>query len=451
MASFIREPARRTPVIGQYDVVVAGGGPAGVSAAVAAGRKGAKVLLIEQTGCLGGSGTAGLVPCFSPYSYHDKAAGDIVMRGAALEVLNRLEAMGGTDRSSWPSIDAEKLKLLYDQMAAQAKVRVLYFTQVAGAVVKAGKVRAVLIQNKVGRQAVTGKVYIDATGDADLAAAAGAAFDKGDAKGKMQSTTLCFTVAGVDTQAYLEGYRSRFQGRNANLTEWLQQNQRQGVLPAVKGCEYRVIAQKVISPSVLGYNFGHVFGVDGTDPVAVSAAMAAGRQIAHNYVQFARKHIAGMAGAEVVATGAILGVRETRRVRGRVSLELKDLCAARHFDDDVAACDYPVDVHASVIGRRGAKTTDRLMDTLRLPPGRTYGIPLGILLAEKFENLMIAGRNVSADRMVQASLRVMPACLNMGQAAGTAAAMAVRQGVAVAKVDVARLQRTLVRDGARLA
>lgn len=449
MSVSIRMPARRVSVAGAYDVIVAGGGPAGVGAAVAAARHGAKVLLIEQTGALGGMATSGLVPCFAPFSWQNPTDENPVSTGIVTEVAARLHELGGTNLGTWPYLDAEKLKFVYDQLVAEAGVHVLFFSVVTDVVVQRGRITAVLVANKAGAQAFRGKVFIDGTGDADLAARAGVPFEQGDAKHRVQGCTVCFTVAGVDTDAYWKFVRRRFTP-NARMTAWLRENCAKGHLPKIPGAEYSVIAQKTLHAGTVAYNFGHVFGLDGTNPADLTRGITVGRRIAHAYLAFARRRIAGMANAHLSATGALLGVRETRRIKGRFQVTVDDFRNSRHWVDDIALCDYPVDIHASTFSNTGVEKTNHLMDVLRQPPGETYGIPFGALVPKRIANLLVAGRSVSCDRWVQGSLRVMPVCLATGQAAGTAAAQAVRSGSDVAGVDIAKLQRTLAHDGVRL-
>lgn len=444
MASYVREPAKRLKVTGSYDVVVAGGGPAGVAAAVAAGRGGAKVVLIEQTGCLGGMSTSGLVPALAPYAYTNDRP---VYMGIPLETLRRLKTAGGSPEhgpTSWPRIDAEKLKRVYDQMVQEAGVEVRFFTWFSDVLRKGNKIAAVIVENKAGRQAIAGKVFIDATGDADLAARAGVPFKMGDEKGHTQSVTVCFAVDNVHGTAYWDFYKERF-GKNAAMNEWLHENVAEGKLPAVANGEYRVISHVYLAASVIGYNFGHVFNVNGLDPAQTSQAMMTGRQIAENYVAFARKNIPGMQEARLAASAALLGVRETRRIRGRYEVTTADFKASRHFADDVAVSDYPVDIHATSNKKSELDRTDKLMESLAQPKDKTYGIPYRSLLPARVANLIVAGRCIATDRAVQGTARVTPVCLATGQAAGTAAAIAVKKNIPLLKVDP-RLLRAAI-DG----
>jgi hypothetical protein len=447
MARFITEPKKRLPVMGNYDVVVAGGGPAGVASAVTAARLGAEVLLVEATGCLGGLTTAGLVPCFAPFSRTKTP----LIEGFAWEVLQRLRRLDGVgyrrNTIQWVTINAEKLKLLYDRMAGEAGVRVLLFTLVADVIREKDGIRAIVIENKDGRRAVAGKVFIDATGDADLAARAGVPFEKGDEKGRMQGTTLCFTVAGIDTRKYFRFLRKH--PGNQKFTAWLEKNLRRGRLKRMRDCEYRMIAPLPLCPGVINYNFGHVFGIDGTKTSDLSVGIAKGRELACNFLEFGRKNIPGMENAQLVATGAILGVRETRRIDGNCRLTADDYRFARHFPDDIALCDYPVDVHQSTGSKRAF---ERMMKTFFevLPRGKSYGIPYRSIVPKRVRNLLVPGRALSSDRTMQGTARIIPVCMATGQAAGTAAVLSIKRHVPVGKVNIRELRTALTRQGVRL-
>jgi hypothetical protein len=293
-------PARRVAVRGSYDVIVAGGGPAGVGAAVSAARHGARVLLLEQTGCLGGMGTSALVTCFAPLSWQNPPDRHPITTGLVLEVLARMKRIGGTDMDSWPSLDAEKLKLVYDEIASEAGVTVRFFSPVIDVLLRRNRVEAVLVAGKGGIESFRGTTFIDATGDADLAARAGVPFAKGSGKGELQGCTLCFTVAGVDTRAYWKFARGHFKS-NRQMNDWLRENVARGTLQGFPKSEHCVIAHKVIYPGIVAYNYGHVFGLDGTRPEDLTRGVQTGRKLAHAFLAFARKRVPGMAQAHLVS------------------------------------------------------------------------------------------------------------------------------------------------------
>ncbi len=441
MPTYVTESARRLPVYGAYDLVVAGGGPAGVAAAVSGARNGLKVLLLEQIGCLGGMSTGGLVPCLAPYSQGATAP---LIRGIAGEILSRLKAAGGNGEpgvEQWPAIDAEKLKLIYDDLVNRAGVTTLFFTFVSAVLRERGRIRGLVIENKGGRQVVLGKAFVDATGDGDVAARSGVRFVKGDSKGRMMGVTLCFTVAGIDPDGYRRWLR-KFPD-NVGKNRFLREAVAAGRLPDWDDAEHRMIADIALQPGYRAYNYGHVFNVDGTNPDDLARAMMRGREIAHSFMALARRYIPGMKNAVLTATALLPGVRETRRIRGVDALDERLFRSGRITDDAIAVYDYPVDLHGS---DKKAKTVLE-----EQPAGFLYGIPYRIMVpAGGPANLLVAGRCVSADRIGQSSVRTMPACFAMGEAAGVAARFAVRQGVPFGAVDPAALRQVLAKQGANI-
>ncbi len=446
MAKSIREPACIIPVMGQYDVVVLGGGPAGIGAAVAAARAKAKVLLVEQTGCMGGMSTSGMVPVFAPLGHTDRPA----IAGIIQEVIDRLKALDGLGRNddtmAWIPIDLEKLKFVFDQMVAQAGAKVLFFTQFAGVRKRGRRVSHVILQNKSGRQAVAAKMFIDATGDADVAAAAGVPFEKGDSNGRTQPVGVCYTATGIDLPVYREFIKSI----GSDRVGWWLHLQESGAIPAIPKAEYRGVYPFEVTPCSVGVNFAHIFEVDACDARDLSRAVLAGRKMAHSYIDYARKNIPGMKNARIVATASLAGVRESRRIEGRGRLTIDDFKNARHHADDIACYDYPIDVHNATPSRKDIRKFQNDFDHLVMAPGKTYGIPFSCLLPRTLDNLAVAGRCLSADREMHGSVRVMPACFAMGQAAGQATAIAAKRNVPLYKVDIRDLQKKLSSAGVRL-
>jgi hypothetical protein len=263
----------------------------------------------------------------------------------------------------------------------------------------------------------------------------------------MQAAGLCYLMAGVDRPRY-----TRFVGSIGNdFVGWWRKLEDSGALPKFPKAEYRGLGASELAPWLGGVNFAHVYDVDGCNPKDLSRVMRVGRAMAHAFIEYARENLPGMKNARIVATAALPGIRETRRIRGRRRLTIEDFLLARHSDDDIACYDYPVDVHNAARDDREIKRFLKDFEQLRLPAGKTYGIPFGCLLPKGLDNLAVAGRSLSADRAMHGSARVMPACFAMGQAAGVAAAMAARKNVPLHKVDVASLRRRLTRAGVRLA
>ncbi len=444
----ILEPAKRIPVFGTYDVVVCGGGPAGIASAIASARNGAKTLLIEQGGALGGMGTLGEVPSFCPFGKGKRTA----ITGIGLEAVERLKKAGGlgvtADAIPWVVKDPEKLKVIYDEMVSESGAKLLFFTFVSGVIKQKDKISYVLIENKSGRQAVAAKIFIDATGDADVAAAAGCAFSKGDKRGIMQAASLCFRSIGIEKKKYYKF--SRAIDARGGAKEWWASLVKKGKLAKIDKTEYRGLGSQEIYPGSLGHNFGHVYFADGTNAKDLTRVMVSGRKLAQSFVEYGRKHIPGMKNAKIVATGALPGIRETRRIKGAYELTLDDYLNARHFPDDIAVYDYTIDVHNATSNKKEAQKFDKDFYSLWLKKGQTYGISFRSLLPQGVSNLLVAGRSISSDRMMNGSVRVMPACFATGQAAGTAAALSAGEKTVPGKLDIRFLRQRLEKQVARI-
>lgn len=433
----------------EYDVVVAGGGPSGICAAVAAARQGAKTLLVESTGSFGGMGTNGLVPCFCPYSSTDE---DPLIKGIGYEILERLRAKHGVgdkhNSYKWVTIESEKLKLVYDEMIQESDCEFLFFSTVSDVIMDDGNIKALLIENKNGRTAVEAKTFIDCTGDADIAFRGGAPTVKGNAEGKLQAVTLCFLIAGINIKTYLSFYHDN--GGQNGLRKLIKIARNNGRLKEEKQIEFKLMCDALRSKSgTLGLNFGHIYNIDATDARQLSNAMMLGRKLAYDFMEFSREFIPGMANAEIVNTGSLLGVRETRRIVGEFVLKQEAFFTGQHHDDDIAIYDYPIDVHESnkELSRDDKNPFAKLAQKNR---NLSYGIPFRALIPQKIKNLLVAGRSISADRPMQGTTRVMPACFAMGEAAGTASAIAVRRQLPVRKISIQELQRELHAQGVNL-
>jgi hypothetical protein len=428
------------------DVVVVGGGPAGCAAAIASAREGARTLLVEQHGFLGGMGTAGLVPAFCPFSDKQQA----ITRGIGLEILEEMKrGMPHLqhDMLDWVPIDPERLKLIYERRVADAGADILLLTHfIDGIDAGSGRVGGLVIHNKTGLRRVEARVVIDCTGDADVAAAAGSPFQKGDPEtGELQPCTMCFVLAGVD---------------NTRLQRWLWEDDAKNLLlkPAIAAAkaagDLDIVEEAANvafqSPTTIGLNFSHVFDVDSTDAVSLSRAQREGRRLVRHLTAFIRKYLPGCENAYLVTSGTQIGVRESRRIVGAYVLTLDDYLARRCFDDEIARNAYYIDIHLSKKEweRHTGQTIDWDARTHQYQPGESHGIPYRCLLPTGTRNLLVAGRCISTDRAVQGSTRVMPVCLATGEAAGCAAALAVSaHGGAVRDVPAAGLRERLRAHG----
>jgi hypothetical protein len=432
----------------QFDVVVAGGGPAGIAAALSAARAGARVAVIEATGAFGGMGTTGLVPAFCPYTNDRK----LVIRGIGLEVLEKLVWRGGgfmkktrpgdITRYDWVRINAESLKRLFDEMMLESGAALRLFTQATEPVVKRGRITALRTWSKSGQEEWRAPVFVDATGDADVAARAGAPF----AKGRMQPSTVCFVIAGLDGKAADRVFDYHAPGGRP-FGEIVRKASLAGRLSGKY--DHHHCANKVVADySAVGFNYKHQEGTDGTDAASLTRAIIEGRRQAEELRDFLARRAKGCRGGHLASTAELVGVRETRRIVGEYVMDAKHFWNRTKCADDIASYCYYIDIHDMPKGGKAVAAYRHAHATNVLPPGEHYGIPYRALIPKKLENLLVAGRSISCDRAMQGSVRVMPAAFATGEAAGLAAAMAARKKSGVREVNVRRLQDRLVRQGA---
>ncbi len=434
------------PLDDSWDVIVVGGGPAGCAAAYASAREGAKTLLIESQGCLGGMGTAGLVPAWCPFSDGEK----IIYGGFAKKVF--LESKKGVPfepegKLDWVAINPEQLKRVYDSFMEEAGVHLRLFTFFCDIIMESeGKIGSVITAAKDGLKAWSAKVYIDCTGDGDIAASAGAEYELGrEGDHDLQPGTMCFQLAGVDTEKYLSGPLL-----HAHL------NHRSPIFDALKSGRYPLIpdehiCQNSVGNSVVGFNAGHIWEINNCDPKSMSPAMIKGRKMAEEYRRFLADMLPdAFSKSFVSATGNLMGIRETRRIKGEYSLSSEDYMSRRSFEDEIGRNCYYIDIHASA--RENVKTGDneKKIRFERYRIGESHGIPYRCLIPRNTSNLLVAGRCISTDRAVNGSVRVMPVCLVTGEAAGTAAALSCKNSVRPKNLDIPLLRKTLLKNGAYL-
>lgn len=440
----ISEPRRDTPVLGQYDVVVLGGGPAGIAAACAAARAGGRTLLVESYGFLGGMGTAAGVTNFC--GLHANVFGTIeqVVHGVADDLLARMRALGGLnephqvfgDRIAAQAYDNAAFKLAADALVLGSGAEILFHALAVGVVMDSARtVQALLIETKSGRQAVLGHLFIDCSGDGDLAAHAGAAFEKGSDGQSMMYPSTMFRVNGVDprraadTPNTIAGLMEQAQAAGRRFA-------RKGpiVRPQKNPAEWRVNVTQLCNDDGSP--------VDGTNAVQLSAAEIQGRQQAVEFFDFLRDCVPGFEQAYLLEIAPQIGVRETRRVLGDYQLTEDDVLQCASFDDTIGVNGWMVEEH--VAGNVALRWQD-------IPNCRGYNhLPWRMLLARDMDNLLVAGRCASMTHGGQSAARVSGGCFVMGQAAGTAAAMAVDGAMAPRALDVPALQARLEADGAWL-
>ena len=442
-------PSRPLSLDDSWDVIVVGGGPAGCAAAASAAREGAKTLLVESTGALGGMGTSGLVPAWTPYSNQER----IIYCGISERVFTECKAgMPHIDskETEWVAIDPERLKRIYDDLVLGAGVTILFNTALAGVEMEnGGRVSALVLNNKKGLSAYRAKVYVDCTGDADLSTWAGAEFHKGNAAGeKLMPATHCFILTNVDEYAFNHG--PGLHAGNANSPIYGIVNS--GKYPLIQDCH---VCASLIGPRTVGFNAGHVWNVDNTEPQTVSEGLVRGRKLAQSFRDALAEYFpAAFANAYLVATGSLLGIRETRRIVGDYELTLTDYMNRQSFPDEICRNNYFIDIHNAL--DEVMKTPEALWKweektTARYKKGESHGIPYRCLAPRGLANVLVAGRSISCEQAVQGSVRVMPVCLAMGEAAGMAAAHASKmEQPDVHAVDTEHLRCRLREEGAYL-
>lgn len=421
------------PVIADCDVLVLGGGSAGSSAAIAAARKGARVILIERYGFLGGTGAMVLdtfYGFFTPGSVERKVVGGIpdrVIEGLTAHdaVIKRPNTYGA---GAGYTYDPEILKIVWDNLVAEAGVRVLLHTYFIDLAMEGAAITSVIVGTPQGPRAINARSFVDASGDAHLASRAGAPFEDSGALGIAQSLTTTFKMINVDVPRATAFPK-------AEMWALMQSEHASYRLPRKEGSAH-------ITPmaGVMVTNMTRVGGVDGTDVEALSAAEREGRAQALEYVRFLRDKIPGYEKAELGGLSIQIGVRETRRIQGAYWLTRDDVLSARKFPDAVARCGAPIEMHHA-----GGDTRWEY-----LPDGETFDIPFRALLPTGVSNLLVAGRCLSASHDAHASVRSIGQCLAMGQAAGTAAAIAVDARIPSSAVPIETLQNDLRQLGAVL-
>ncbi|WP_234340219.1 FAD-dependent oxidoreductase [Gorillibacterium timonense] len=435
---------KEIPLHDSYEVIVVGGGPAGCTAAAAAAREGARTLLIEATGSLGGMGTNGLIPAWCPFSDKER----VIYQGLALRVFDSLKAVMPHVKKEdvdWVPIDPEKLKRIYDDLVTDAGSDVLFQTSLAGVDTDgSGSVEALIVLNKGGLQAYRADVYVDCTGDGDVASWAGAEYQMGDeVTGDLQPATHCFVLGNVDEYSYLNGPVLHGDNPQSPIYEIL----RSGKFPLIPDSH---LCNNLIAPRAVGFNAGHLWKINNTDPHSVSQALIQGRRMAEQYRDaLAETQPASFGASYVASTGTLMGTRESRRIIGDYVLTVEDYVERRSFADEICRNSYFIDVHGT---EEMEKHSDRATLHIRhYGPGESHGIPYRCLTPRSLRNVLVAGRSVSCERRVLGSVRVMPVCLAMGEAAGLAAALAAKlPDHDVHAVDVQQLRSRLQEEGAYL-
>ncbi len=452
----VRNIVSHEDIKGNYDVIVVGGGSTGIVAAIAAARHGARTLLVDRMGYLGGESATGLWW----FTFHNMR-GERIVDGIPWELVGRLREIGGstgpvfgtmTHFYSTTPVDAEIWKSLAINVVSEAGVDILLHSWMDRAQADNGAVTGVWIRNKSGERLITAHSVIDATGDADVAAMAGAAVVKGrEGDGKTQAMTLRFTLGGVDVEraatvltsegfvlARPEGEQDeRYMVLQGTFAAWEDKVQFEGLFPD-RGHQLWALSYR---PGELVVNTTRILGRDATDGNDLSAAEVEARLHVPRIVDFLKREVDGFSGAYLTSVPAKIGVRESRRLVGKATLTDEDVLGGRRFPDAIARASYPIDIHDP----SGKGTTFE-----QVVRGGDYDIPFGCLVPEGIRSLLVAGRCLSATHRALASARVIVSCMAMGQAAGTAAAMAAATGTDVTDIAPNELRAALLADGVNL-
>lgn len=415
---------RSVPVYGRYDIVVVGGGPSGVCASIASARKGMRVLLVESTGSLGGMATSAMVGPFM--TNYDKNGEVQTVRGLFSEIVERLVQKGGalpSESIEAPSVytsfigryhrhvtpfDSFCLEIVLDEMVREAGVSVLCYTQFSDCIVEDGRIRAVILSALEGLIAVEAEQFIDCTGIAAVAQSAGVPTYKGDEeKGIPQPGTLMFEVGGVKDDAYVSRPRRP------------------------------VKAYKTSIPGRYKVNHYHVYNVDAADSESMTEAHCKARGQVLDAFAVLRDETPGFEDISLLRVASMLGVRESRHIEGEYQITVKDVSDGVRFDDRIAVYGFGMDVHSR---------TEEESGNFKVEVAERYYIPYRSLIPKHCKNLLVAGKTLSCESQAVGGMRCMPAAMAMGQAAGTAASMAIIDKTEVRDISIADLQEDLRRQ-----
>jgi hypothetical protein len=425
-----------------WDVIVAGGGPGGIPAAVAAARSGARVLLVEKYGFLGGMATSALVLPYMKYS----AGNAIIIRGLFEEFQDFLQKSGGilemqatsqdqirlntftTDLQNRAHFDDETMKLVLDRFVLDSGTELLLHTQAIGVLKKGNAIKALRVFHKGGVEDLSADIFVDSTGDGDISAWAGAKIEIGrEGDGACQPMTASFRMAGVDVNKMPDGQE---------INRLYDEAKKSG---EVKNPRENVLKFRTVHPDVIHFNTTRIIGKTALDGWSMTEAELEGRRQVDEMARFLKKRVPGFENSYLMKTGSQIGVRESRRVMGRYVLTGEEVLGARHFDDGIACGSYDIDIH----NPSGTGTVIK-----RLKEGTYYQIPYRCLIPSGIDNLIVASRCISSTHEAHSSLRVMPIVWAIGHAGGAAAGICVKKKILPNAVQAAELRKTLLEQKA---
>lgn len=435
----------------ETEVLVVGGGPAGIAAAISSARNGSKTMLVEKCGFVGGMSTAATVGPFM--TSYDGSGQKQIIRGIFDELVTRMEQRGGaihpskigvatpyaafirTGHSHVTPFDSEMMKLVSEEMLQEAGVELLYYTQFLDCIIENGHIQSVVIAKKSGLAAVQPKIVIDCSGDADVAEKAAVPIIKGQEKGgEMQPATMFFRVYGVDTEKvyrYVDECKDLMGRPFYGVFSWL-------IEEGMKNGEWKIARTEMgtyecPTKGEWKLNTTRIQGIDGTKSEDLTKASIEGRQQVQQVYKFLIKHVPGFENAKLMESGSVVGVRETRHIQGEYVIQKEDVLQSKTFDDDILLCSNAIDIHDDKTGGGEYVVVDSW-----------YGIPYRSLVPKGCSNLLVAGKTISATSAAVSAFRVMPCCFGIGQAAGTAAALCIKHALAPTAISVDELQNTLI-------
>ncbi len=416
---------RELPVRYQVDILVAGGGPTGVAAAVKAARLGKKVLIVEQSGTFGGSSMLAGVP--ELMNFDDGM--NFICKGFGEEVFQQMELATEFQRE-WYGVKPEKLKRVYDRLVKESGAETLFYTKLVDVICENGTVSQVVVSGADGLFAIEPKFCVDATGSGSLCAMAGADHEYGDENGVAMSATLCSIWGGVDfakkgnddgsmyRKAYADGVFSQYDT----------------ILPGIKDSFPEV--------GVGQGNIGHSFQVDDRSSESLTEATFHGREILKEYEVYYRNYMPGCENAQLLKSADFIGIRESRRIVCEYTLNQEDFFQKEPFFDEIGRYSYPIDIHPMSSDEKGMEGFRQSLK-MRHKAGETYSIPYRCLIPKGLNNVLVGGRSVGTDHAMQASIRVIPGCYITGQACGVAAAVCIENGTAAKNADIKKIQKIL--------
>lgn len=455
---YLHEQAREIPVIEEVDVLVAGAGPAGIGAAIAASRIGARTLLIERYGFVGGNMTQAMVnPMFT---FHDRD-GLQVIRGIAGGLVDRLAQIHASpghvrdltfDNASMTPFDPEGMKVVLFDMLEEAGVQLLLHCTISDVVREGSRVTALILESKSGRQAVAAKCFVDCTADADVAFRSGAPFILGrESDGAMQPVSLFFRIGGVDNPGlrnWMKANRNELKDSPSDreidstrniallgLKEVIQRAVAKGEFPA--DAAPRILLYQLTREDQFAANVTRLQGIDGTNVRDLTRAEIITRRQARDVHRFLVAYVGGFEGSYILDTGVQVGVRETRHIVGDYTLTEQDVLDGAAFEDGIACGTFAIDIHPPEGKEQIFSGSGKAV----------YEIPYRSLLPGGLDNVLVAGRSISATHNAFGSARVMATCMAIGEGAGVAAAMIAQDGLTSREVDIKKVRKQLIEQG----